>query len=86
MDNDILKQLLDGQNKIVDSQTEIISRLERIESTVNKLDAGQQNDVIAMLERTATKTDIATLSASINVLNDRTFQQETKLRLIETSK
>lgn len=82
----ILQQLLEGQNKIVNSQTEIISRLGKIEGTVNKIEAGQQKDVIAMLERTATKNDMATLSASIDVLNARTFQQETKLRLIETSR
>ena len=82
----IIQQLLEGQNKIVNSQTEIISRLGKIEGTVNKIEAGQQKDVIAMLERTATKNDMATLSASIDVLNARTFQQETKLRLIETSR
>lgn len=73
-------------NNIEAKVNTIEGNIHNIEATVNKIEEGQQKDVVAMLERTATKNDMATLSASIAVLNERTFQQETKLRLIETSK
>jgi hypothetical protein len=85
MENTLLQQILAGQ-------AQIIKKLDNIENNMvtkevfEKSMGESQQDIKTLLEITATKDSITTLSAAIDVLNTRTFQQETKLRLIETSK
>jgi hypothetical protein len=82
---ELLKQLLAGQ-------AQIIKRLDTIENTMVTKDmfhqsvAENQKDIIAMLERTATKDSIADLKAGVLVINNRLFDQETKIQKLEIAK
>jgi len=93
----ILQQILSeiltlskGQSELSKDVTQIIQRLDTIDSKIDsiqeitmnnsKLVQALSNDIM----QCATKEDLATLSAKIDVLNDRTFIQETKLKLIES--
>lgn len=74
----ILQQILEGQ-------TQILTRLENIENTMvtkvifEKSYLEGQKDIMAILERTATKESIVTLDSKFDVLNNRLFQQEAKI-------
>ena len=59
-------KLSDGQIQIVNRLDTIDNRLEVIEDTMKKIDVGQQEDVIAMLVRTATKDSITDLDAKFD--------------------
>lgn len=53
---------------------------------LDKVIAEQQKDIIAMLERTATKESVAELSDDIEALNRRIFKQEAKIIRLEKVK
>ncbi|MBU2699112.1 hypothetical protein Ga0466249_000191 [Sporomusaceae bacterium BoRhaA] len=82
---ELLQQILDGQ-------AQIIKRLNNIENSMVTKDMFHhsmtegQKDIIAMLETAATKDSIADLKASIQVINNRLFDQETKLQKLEIVK
>ncbi|AJQ28580.1 hypothetical protein [Pelosinus fermentans] len=81
----ILQQILEGQ-------TQISKRLDAIEKNmvtkdeIKKVITEQQKDIIAILERTATKESIAELSDDIEALNRRIFKQEAKIIRLERVK
>ena len=53
---------------------------------IKKVITEQQKDIIAILERTATKESIAELSDDIEALNRRIFKQESKIIRLEKVK
>jgi ubiquinone biosynthesis protein UbiJ len=81
----ILRQILEGQ-------TQISKRLDTIEQNmvtkddIKKVITEQQKDIIALLERTATKESITELSDDIEALNRRIFKQESKIIRLEKIK
>jgi hypothetical protein len=81
----ILQQILEGQ-------TQISKRLDAIEKNmvtkdeIKKVITEQQKDIIAILERTATKESIVELSDDIEALNRRIFKQEAKIIRLERVK
>jgi ubiquinone biosynthesis protein UbiJ len=91
----ILRQILEGQ-------TSLFSEIENVKNEVGKLNqrldemptkadldkviTEQQKDIIAILERTATKESIAELSDDIEALNRRIFKQEAKIIRLERVK
>ena len=80
------------ENQLVTGQIQIINRLDSIENIMVTKDLFHQSvdesqkDIIALLERTATKDSIADLKAGVQVINNRLFEQETKLQKLEIAK
>jgi ubiquinone biosynthesis protein UbiJ len=78
--------------KILEGQTQISKRLDTIEQNmvtkddIKKVITEQQKDIIALLERTATKESITELSDDIEALNRRIFKQESKIIRLEKIK
>lgn len=77
----VLQQILEGQ-------AQINQRLDTIatKADVEMLILEQQKDIIALLERTASRDSIAELRAEIETLNRRLFRQEFKLIKLEKGK
>ena len=85
MDNDILKQILLELKEIKETQnnhTLDLSAIKNITMENSRFINALSQDVA----RTATKDSITTLSASIEVLNTRLFQQETKIVALSIAK
>lgn len=92
----ILQQILSeisalskGQSELSKDVTQIIQRLDTIDDKLDNIQGITMNNskfiqaLSTDIMQCATKENIDTLSAKIDVLNDRTFIQETKLKLIE---
>lgn len=95
----ILQQILDGQTQIsqrLDTIEKNIVTMEKnmvtieknmvTKDDIKKVITEQQKDIVAMLERTATKESIGELSDDIEALNRRIFKQESKLIRLEKVK
>lgn len=88
----ILRQILEGQNQISKRLDTIEQKVITIEQDmvtkddIKKVITEQQKDIIALLERTATKESIAELSDDIEALNRRIFKQEAKIIRLERVK
>lgn len=91
----ILKQILDGQNKLIQQmdnlEKEVVKINTRLDDMPTKADlekaiGEQQKDVIAMLERTATKDSMSRLDTKIDLLNNKLFQTETDLAMLKLVK
>jgi ubiquinone biosynthesis protein UbiJ len=84
----ILQQILDGQTKLFSEVAKINQRLDTMptKDDLGKSITEQQKDIVAMLERTATKDSIAELSDDIEALNRRIFKQESKIIRLEKVK
>ncbi len=89
---EILRQLLEKVTQLSEGQAQIVKRLDNIENTIvtkelfEKTMSGSQKDIIAMLERTATKEDVARLETSIEVLNTKIFRQEVDIAALKIVK
>ena len=86
------QQLFDGQQQLFDGQTQIIKRLDTIENTMvtkvdfdNAMNEGQK-DILAMLERTASKDSITRLDTKFDLLNNKLFQTDTEIALLKIAK
>ena len=93
---EILKQILDGQNQMKQdisgmkqdisgmkqSITNIENKVNEIEKTVN----GSQEDIQAILEITATKTDVSKIISRIEVLSIHSVNQEAEIRELKLAK
>jgi len=88
----ILQQILEGQNQIGKRLDAIEQNMVTIEKNMvtkeelKQVITEQQQDIIAILERTATKESIAELSDDIEALNQRIFKQEAKIIRLERVK
>jgi len=88
----MLQKILEGQTKLFDGQAQIIRRLDTIDNRLDNIDSklSENTRFISALSqdvaRTATKEDVASLSASIEALNTRLFKQESELILLKTAK
>lgn len=78
---EILKQILSEVSGLREEVAKINTRLATMPTTADleKTITEQQKDVIALLERAATKEDINKLNAKFEVLNSRLFHQEAEL-------
>lgn len=78
---EILKQILSEVSGLKEEIAKVNTRLDNMptKTDLEKTIAEQQNDVIALLERTATKEDINKLNAKFEVFNSRLFHQEAEL-------
>lgn len=76
----ILLQILEGQRNLFNEIEKINQRLDDMptKADLDKVITEQQKDIIAILERTATKESIAELSDDIEALNRRIFKQEAR--------
>ncbi|MBP2658030.1 MAG: hypothetical protein H6Q69_1062 [Firmicutes bacterium] len=94
----ILRQILEGQtssfSEIENVKNEVGKLNLRLDEMPTKADLDkvikviteQQKDIIAILERTATKESIVELSDDIEALNRRIFKQEAKIIRLERVK
>jgi len=86
------QQLTASQQQLAEGQTQIIKRLDRIENTmVTKVDFDKamnegQKDIVALLERTATKDSITRLDTKVDLLNNKLFQTDTEIALLKIVK
>ena len=78
---EILKQILSEVSNLKEEVAKVNTRLDTMptKTDLEKAITEQQKDVIALLERTATKEDINKLNAKFEVLNSRLFHQEAEL-------
>ena len=78
---EILKQILNEVSGLKKELAKINTTLDNMptKADLEKTISEQQKDVIALLERTATKEDINKLNAKFEVLNSRLFHQEAEL-------
>ena len=78
---EILKHILSEVSGLREEVAKINTRLATMPTTADleKTITEQQKDVIALLERAATKEDINKLNAKFEVLNSRLFHQEAEL-------
>ncbi len=77
----MLQQILEGQAQI-NQRLDTIATKADVEMRILE----QQKDIIALLERTASRDSIAELQAEIETLNRRLFRQEFKLIKLEKGK
>lgn len=105
----ILKQILDGQNKLFqevvglksemvtlkDGQQQLFAEVAktnaRLDDMPTKADLEktimeQQKDVMALLERTATKDAVVKVDTKIDLINNKLFQTETEIALLKLVK
>ena len=91
----ILRQILEGQTSLFSEVEKINNEIGKInqrlddmptKTDLDKVIAEQQKDIVAMLERTATKESITELSDDIEALNRRIFKQESKIIRLEKIK
>jgi len=94
----ILRQILEGQTSLfseIENVKNEVGKLNlRLDEMPTKADLDkvikviteQQKDIIAILERTATKESIVELSDDIEALNRRIFKQEAKIIRLERVK
>jgi len=71
-----------GQEGLKQSFTDMQTELSEIGKTVNS----SQGDIIALLERIATKESVQNLEAGVKVLNERLFNQEIKIQTLSLVK
>lgn len=78
---EILKQILSEVSSLKEEVAKVNIRLDNMPTKIDleKTITEQQKDVIALLERTATKEDVNKLNAKFEVLNSRLFHQEAEL-------
>jgi|UPI0002F94A70 uncharacterized coiled-coil protein SlyX len=95
----ILQQLLEGQNKLFESQDKMSKKLDLIEQAVlinndrlNNIDSklAESTRFISALSqdvaRTATKDSITRLDTKIDLINNKLFQTETDIALLKIVK
>ena len=91
----ILRQILEGQTSLFSEVEKINNEIGKInqrlddmptKTDLDKVITEQQKDIVAMLERTATKESITELSDDIEALNRRIFKQESKIIRLEKIK
>ena len=81
-------ELFAGQDKLFTEVAKINARLDEMptKADLERTIAEQQKDVIAILERTATKDSVLKVDTKIDLINNKLFQTETEIALLKLVK